>query len=58
MLIVVLVHELLHAVHPDWNHDRINPKEKLLANKAGYFDALQEMEILAVSGKMRFCDSL
>jgi hypothetical protein len=58
MIIIVLVHELLHAVHPDWGHDRITPKEKLLANKAGYFDALKEMEILAVNGRMRFCPEL
>lgn len=57
MLIVVLVHELLHAIHPDWSHDRINPKERLLANKAGYFDALREMELLAVNGRMRFCQT-
>lgn len=57
MVTVVLVHELLHAVHPDWNHDRLNPKEKLLANKAGYFDALRELEILALTDKMRFCSN-
>ena len=56
-LVVVLIHELLHAVHPDWSHDRILPQEKLLANKAGYFDALIELQRLAVSGKMRFCSN-
>jgi hypothetical protein len=54
-LTVVLVHELLHAIHPEWGHDKIIPQEKLLANKAGYFDALVELQRMAVSGKMRFC---
>ena len=55
-LIVVFVHELLHAIHRDWGHDKIRPQERLLANKAGYFDALVELERLAVSGRMRICD--
>lgn len=55
-LVVVLVHELLHALHQDWGHDKINPQERLLANKSGYFDALVELERLAVSGKMRLCN--
>ncbi len=55
MAVVVLVHELLHAIFPGWGHDKINPLEKLLANKAGYYDALQNMQILYLSGKMRFC---
>jgi len=57
MIVVVLVHELLHALHPDWGHDKINPLEKLLANKAGYFDSLVELQNLAVSGKLRICNS-
>lgn len=56
-LVVVLVHELLHSIHTDWGHDRINPQEKLLANKANYFDALVELERLAFSGKMRLCNN-
>jgi AN1-like zinc finger protein len=56
-LVVVLVHELLHALHPDWGHDKINPQERLLANKAGYYDALIELERIAISGKMRLCNS-
>jgi hypothetical protein len=56
-LVVVLVHELLHAIHPDWSHDRIDPQEKLLANKAGYFDALVELQRIAVNGKMRLCNN-
>jgi molecular chaperone DnaK len=57
MLTIVLVHELLHAIHPDWGHDRINPEERRLANLAGYFDALHEMEILFLSGKMAMCNN-
>ena len=57
MVTIVLVHELLHAIHPeDENHSIVRPLEKVFANKAGYFDALREMEILAVNGKMRFCE--
>jgi|SRR2546427_8536977 len=56
MVTIVLVHELLHAIHHNWGHDRINPTERLLANKAGYFDALNNMDILYLSGKMRLCD--
>jgi molecular chaperone DnaK len=57
MLTVVLVHELLHAIHPDWGHDRINPEERRLANLANYYDALHEMEILFLSGKMAMCNN-
>jgi hypothetical protein len=56
MVTIVLVHELLHAIHHDWGHDKINPTERLLANKAGYFDALNNMDILYLSGKMCLCD--
>lgn len=54
-LVPTMIHELLHALHPEWQHDKVNPEEKLLANKAGYFDALVELQRMAVSGKMRFC---
>ena len=57
MLTIVLVHELLHAIHPDWGHDRINPEERRLANLANYYDALHEMEILFLSGKMAMCNN-
>lgn len=57
MVTIVLVHELLHAIHPeDQNHSIVRPLEKVFANKAGYFDALREMEILAFNGKMKFCE--
>ena len=57
MVTIILVHELLHSIHPeDETHSIVTPLEKLFANKAGYFDALKEMELLAYNGKMRFCD--
>jgi hypothetical protein len=58
MLVIVLVHELLHAIHDreGWGHDKINPLERKLANLAGYFDALMEMENLAISGRMHLCN--
>ena len=58
MLTVVLVHELLHAIHPDWGHDKINPEERRLANLANYYDALHLMEILFLSGKMSICNNI
>jgi molecular chaperone DnaK len=57
MLVVILVHELLHAIHPDWNHGKIRPAEKKLANLAGYYDALHNMDILFLSGKMSMCNN-
>ena len=56
MLIIILVHELLHCIHADWGHDKINPEERRLANLAGYFDALRNMEVLYLSGKTRLCE--
>ena len=57
MLTIVLVHELLHALHPDWGHNRIIPEERRLANLAGYFDAFIEMDRLFLSGKMSLCNN-
>jgi molecular chaperone DnaK len=57
MLVVILVHELLHAIHPDWNHGKIRPAEKKMANLAGYFDALHNMDLLFLSGKMSLCNN-
>ena len=57
MVTIVIVHELLHSIHPDdENHSIVRPLEKVFANKAGYFDALREMELLALNGRMRLCD--
>ncbi len=57
ILVVVLVHELLHAIHPDWGHDKIKPEELRLANLGNYYDAIKEMEILFLSGKMCLCNN-
>ncbi len=57
MLTVVLIHELLHALHRDWGHDQIRPAEHVLANKAGLYDALRNMDVLFLSGKMSFCNN-
>ena len=57
MLVVVLVHELLHAIHPDWGHDKIKPEENRLANLGMYYDAIKEMELLFLSGKMCLCNN-
>ena len=57
MLVIVFVHELLHAIHPDWGHDKIKPEERRLANLGMYYDALHEMEILFLSGKMCLCNN-
>lgn len=56
-LVVTLVHELLHAVHPDWGHNRINPEERRLANLAGFFDAYVEHDLMFLSGRMSACSS-
>ncbi len=55
MIVIVLVHELLHAIHPDWDHSKINPEEKRLANLGNYFDALHNMDVFYLSGKMSLC---
>lgn len=55
MLIIVLVHQLLHAIHQDWKEDMIRPEEKRLASKAGYFDSMRNMQVLYMD-KMRLCD--
>lgn len=57
ILVVTLVHELLHAIHPDWGHNKIRPAERRLANLALYFDAYREMEIKFLSGKMSLCNN-
>lgn len=54
MLNVILVHELLHALHPDWEEGKVNNAERNLANKGGYFDAQQDLDRLRFSGSMHF----
>ncbi len=62
MVTVVLVHQLLHAIHPSRMHDftnvqkGINKLEHKLANRASYHDALLNLESLIQSGKMRLCN--
>jgi len=58
MVTVVLIHELLHALHPSLTHSEpegINFLERKLANLGLHYDALRNMEILYLSGKMRLC---
>ena len=57
ILVVSFVHELLHAIHPDWGHNKIRPAERRLANLGGYFDAYHEMEIKFLSGQMSLCNN-
>ena len=56
-LVVTLVHELLHAIHPDWGHNKIRPEERRLANLAGYFDTYVEKERMFLGGRMSFCNN-
>ena len=56
-LVITLVHELLHAIHPNWGHNRIRPEERRLANLAGYFDTYREKEIKFLSGQMSLCNN-
>ena len=57
IMVVTLVHELLHAIHPDWGHNKIRPAERRLTNLAMYFDAYREMEIKFLSGQMSLCNN-
>ena len=57
MLVITLVHELLHAIHPDWGHNRIRPEERRLANMAGYYDTYREKEAKFLSGQMSLCNN-
>jgi len=57
MLVITLVHELLHAIHPDWGHNRIRPEERRLANMAGYYDTYREKEVKFLSGQMSLCNN-
>lgn len=62
MVTVVLVHQLLHAIHSSRMHDfangqkGINKLEHELANKASYHDALLNLESLIQSGKIHLCN--
>lgn len=62
MVTVVLIHQLLHALHPSRMHDLangqkgINKIEHELANRASYHDALLNLESLNQSGKIHLCN--
>lgn len=61
MVTVVLIHQLLHAIHPSRMHDMppgirgINKLERELANKANYHDALLNLESLHHGGRVSAC---
>ena len=57
-LVVTLVHELLHAIHPEWGHNKIRPEERKMANLAGYFDTYVEKERMFLGGRMSFCNNV
>jgi hypothetical protein len=62
MITVILVHQLLHAIHPSRMHDftngqkGINRLEHELANRASYHDALLNLESLNQNGKIHICN--
>lgn len=61
MVTVVLVHQLLHAIHPSRMHDSISGQRGInrmthdIANMSGYHDALLNLESLYQSGKVDMC---
>lgn len=55
MVTIVLIHELLHALHGDWSESQVSAEEKRLANLGLHYDALQNLDVLYLSGKMRLC---
>ncbi|CUR52162.1 protein of unknown function [Nitrosotalea devaniterrae] len=62
MVTIVLIHQLLHALHPSRIHDSanvqkgINRLEHEIANRASYHDALLNLESLRQSGKITLCN--
>jgi hypothetical protein len=62
MVTIILVHQLLHAIHPSKIHDSvigqkgINKMEHEIANRASYHDALLNLESLHQSGKVHHCN--
>ncbi len=61
MTTIILVHQLLHALHPSRIHDSINEQnginkmEHEIANRASYHDALLNLESMHQSGKINRC---
>ena len=62
MITIILIHQLLHAIHPSRMHDSIpaqkgiNKMEHDIANRARYHDALLNLESLHQSGKISLCN--
>lgn len=62
MVTIILIHQLLHAIHPLRMHDSIpaqkgiNKMEHDIANRARYHDALLNLESLHQSGKVSLCN--
>ena len=62
MVTIVILHQLLHALHPSRLHDSINGKKGIaklehdLANRASYHDAVLNLESLTQSGKIHLCN--
>ncbi|MDE1770682.1 MAG: hypothetical protein KGI28_09050, partial [Thaumarchaeota archaeon] len=61
MITVILIHQLLHAIHPSRGHDFSNGQKGInrliheLANRASYHDALLNLESLHQDGKINPC---
>lgn len=62
MVTIILIHQLLHAIHPSRMHDSIpaqkgiNKMEYDVANRARYHDALLNLESMHQSGKVSLCN--
>lgn len=62
MVTIVIVHQLLHALHPSRPHDSMSGQKGInkvtheLANSASYHDALLNLESLHQSGRVSFCN--
>jgi len=55
MVTVVLIHEILHALHDDWSESQVSGEENRLANLGLHFDAIRNLDVLYLSGKMKLC---
>jgi hypothetical protein len=61
MVTIVLVHQLLYAIHPSRMHDSVNEHnginrmEHEIANRVSYRDALLNLESLHQSGHVNRC---
>lgn len=55
MVTVVLIHEILHALHGNWSESQVSGEENRLANLGLHFDAIHNLDLLYLSGKMSLC---